>query len=496
MKISRIILGITALCIIHPMVLAQGKGSPGEKLKIYPAKANLEVGESLQFQAVYVDTADVEYDTTATWAVYPDSLGTIDTDGLFIAELPGECVVIGTLDTLSDWADVTIEMEEDEDDSTEYQYRHLVIVPRDTLVLLGEEVQFAAYYPDSADFPGTSVDTTLVWSLEGMPVGQINDSTGLFTSSATGFAVVHAQLDEWEGSALVVVIDPSADPTGIDTIIITRDKPSPKGGTEYTTMATLTEGELWTIGGLPHPLNVLNGGRVYFPVGALTEDIRIHIQLPGFTRTFADSVGFTHEGIIGGMEFQVFVNDTLVEPYTFGTPLIVGLVYKRGLISKMNIDPATLGLYFATISGDTVTFDTTGIGYTVADLCLNRIFSTVAHFSALAVAGEVGTAEPLGVAGTPLPSGLALHANYPNPFNPATTIRFNLPFATEARLVVYDLLGREIATLVQGQRPAGLQQVSWNGRDASGREVPSGVYISRLTMPGGQARTIKMLLLK
>jgi len=475
------------------MLLAQGYGSTVPALKISPGKVTLDVGDSRQFEAVYTDTAGVESDTTVTWSVSPDSLGTIDTTGLFVAGLPGECIVIANLDTLTDWTLVTIE-KADGGDTSGYEYQHLVILPRDTIVVLGGQVQFQAYYPsDSMSLPGAPVDTALTWSLTGMPIGNLSED-GLLTTTALGFGVVRAQLGEWEGSGFVVVTDPSSDTTGLDTITITRDSPSPHG---YTTMSVLTEGELWTIGGLPHPMNILNGGKVYFPVGSLSEDIRIHIQLPGFTRVDRDSVGFTHEGIIGGIGFQVFADDTLAEPYNFETPLIVGLVYKRGLLRNLGIDPATLGLYFATVEGDTVIFDTTGIGYTTVDLSLNRVFSSVVHFSSLAVVGEVGSAEPLATEPmrVMLPESYALYPNTPNPFNPTTSIRFALPRPADVSLIVYDLLGREVVRLVKGYNRAGLQQVVWNGRDAAGRGVPSGVYIARLVTPD-YSNSIKMLLLK
>jgi flagellar hook assembly protein FlgD len=79
-----------------------------------------------------------------------------------------------------------------------------------------------------------------------------------------------------------------------------------------------------------------------------------------------------------------------------------------------------------------------------------------------------------------VPDGLVLYANYPNPFNPSTTIRFDVPQSGLVNLTIYDLNGRRIATLVDENMAAGSHQVSWNGRDASGISVASGVYIYRL----------------
>ncbi|MFC1483700.1 T9SS type A sorting domain-containing protein [Candidatus Neomarinimicrobiota bacterium] len=102
----------------------------------------------------------------------------------------------------------------------------------------------------------------------------------------------------------------------------------------------------------------------------------------------------------------------------------------------------------------------------------------------------------LGVNGNGLiPEVYALHPNYPNPFNPSTTIRYDLPEAAEVMLVIYDLLGREIVQLVQDRMEAGYQQIIWNGRAANGRDVPSGIYIARMTT-SEYTKSMKMVLLK
>jgi hypothetical protein len=89
-----------------------------------------------------------------------------------------------------------------------------------------------------------------------------------------------------------------------------------------------------------------------------------------------------------------------------------------------------------------------------------------------------------------LPSEYALHQNYPNPFNPTTTIEFDLPFATRAHLVVYDVLGKVVARLLDEYRPAGHYRVRFA---ADG--IPSGVYFYKLTA-GEFSRVRKLMVLK
>ncbi len=93
------------------------------------------------------------------------------------------------------------------------------------------------------------------------------------------------------------------------------------------------------------------------------------------------------------------------------------------------------------------------------------------------------------------PQTFVLHQNYPNPFNPSTVIRFALPRAGLVRLAVYNILGRRIRTLVEGARPAGDYQVTWDSRDDSGNLVASGVYFYRLES-NGMTQTRKLTLMR
>ena len=89
-----------------------------------------------------------------------------------------------------------------------------------------------------------------------------------------------------------------------------------------------------------------------------------------------------------------------------------------------------------------------------------------------------------------IPSEFALHQNFPNPFNPSTAIKFQLPSESYVKLVVYSLLGQELAVLVDGKQSAGFKSVEF---DASG--LPSGVYLYRLSA-GSFTQVRKMLLVR
>lgn len=93
------------------------------------------------------------------------------------------------------------------------------------------------------------------------------------------------------------------------------------------------------------------------------------------------------------------------------------------------------------------------------------------------------------------PLVLRLYANQPNPFNPRTTIRFDLPAAGPVRLTIYDVAGRLIRVLVDGELSAGAHDAVWDGRDVGGRVMASGGYIGKLEAEG-KVETVRMGLVR
>jgi hypothetical protein len=79
-----------------------------------------------------------------------------------------------------------------------------------------------------------------------------------------------------------------------------------------------------------------------------------------------------------------------------------------------------------------------------------------------------------------VPGCYRLAQNYPNPFNPTTTIRYDLPFESKVKLQIFDLMGRLVATLVDGKQQAGFRMVRWDGHNKYGTDLASGVYFYRL----------------
>jgi len=93
------------------------------------------------------------------------------------------------------------------------------------------------------------------------------------------------------------------------------------------------------------------------------------------------------------------------------------------------------------------------------------------------------------------PEKFSLSQNYPNPFNPSTVISYQLPVISNVKLKVYDILGREVVTLVNEEKPAGSYEIQLNGNSGNVRNLTSGIYFYQLNV-GDYSETKKMILLK
>jgi hypothetical protein len=116
------------------------------------------------------------------------------------------------------------------------------------------------------------------------------------------------------------------------------------------------------------------------------------------------------------------------------------------------------------------------------------------HGNASEWSNEVTGQYPTDVPGATI-TQLRLYPSQPNPFNPMTRIRFDLPAAGQVRLSVYDLAGRLVRVLVEGEIPAGSHEAVWDGRDSTGRSAPSGSYLARL-VAGGKVEGVRLSLVR
>ena len=160
---------------------------------------------------------------------------------------------------------------------------------------------------------------------------------------------------------------------------------------------------------------------------------------------------------------------------------------------KLSGDGEQIGLYASDGSTvvDTLTFDAQ-----TADVSQGRnpdgseTWATLTTPTPGTTNGSVSVNEQIN-----LPSTIALEQNYPNPFNPSTTISYDLPKRSQVTLGIYDLLGKQIKTLVNQSQDAGNKIAIWDGTDDLGKQVSAGVYLYQI-QAGEFSQTRKMLLLK
>ena len=159
--------------------------------------------------------------------------------------------------------------------------------------------------------------------------------------------------------------------------------------------------------------------------------------------------------------------------------------------------------------------DTTGLSYPILyqdiaeeafrDIPGNNVtirFSVWAHdgIDSLKIGGEdrvlyVNRYEYLDVEDNTIPSDFALHGNYPNPFNPATQIRFDLPNKNDINIIIYNMLGQRVKVFSMPNTPAGTHTITWNATNQSGQPLSAGVYLYQM-ISEDFVQTRKMILLK
>jgi len=127
---------------------------------------------------------------------------------------------------------------------------------------------------------------------------------------------------------------------------------------------------------------------------------------------------------------------------------------------------------------------------------LNSIYPSGIEYATLSEVARVMSNPQTNISDKEIvPAKISLNQNFPNPFNPTTTISYDLPEQSMIKLTVFDIRGQEVTNLNNGIKQPGKYEVQWNGMDQAGNQVSTGVYFCRLET-GYFSQTIKMLYLK
>ncbi|HEX9935210.1 MAG TPA: FlgD immunoglobulin-like domain containing protein, partial [bacterium] len=183
--------------------------------------------------------------------------------------------------------------------------------------------------------------------------------------------------------------------------------------------------------------------------------------------------GFSGQGILS-CDFACYFDPTSVERFDVSTAVNAGLVVRHTEPGKRNVawfrtDPSrSIGPILRFIVKMKGIND--GFHIRLAKMYLNDVLIPDVHLDAR------------GVGSTRHPDGLALHPNFPNPFNASTVLSYAIGEASHVRLTIWNVRGEEVVTMVDAPQAAGEHRVVWNGRDRDGRDAPSGCYFYSLSI--------------
>lgn len=215
--------------------------------------------------------------------------------------------------------------------------------------------------------------------------------------------------------------------------------------------------------------NTVSGVNIY--VVPLPDSVSGYVSING-TVTSSN----THSGVSGALVYSADANGNIVG---------YGITDGSGSYTIAGMAPGTFNVFT-----DAVGYNSSG-SYS-SKPAYDASGNPMPSVTNLSITPET----PSAVKESPIqPTSYALEQNYPNPFNPTTQIAFSIPQNEHVTIIIYNILGQKIATLLDGNLSAGAHVMTWDARDAHGEILPSGVYFYKLSRSSFSA-VKKMLLLK
>ena len=184
------------------------------------------------------------------------------------------------------------------------------------------------------------------------------------------------------------------------------------------------------------------------------------------------------------------INTTLADTATFEAT--VSFQYTQALLDSAGITDETSLKLFRYASGDGIWVQLE----TAVNTATKTVSATTNSFSVWSLASVTPTGIDSDNMKESAPATFSLAHARPNPFNPSTTIAYEVPKQTHITLTVYNLLGQEVVRLVDQVQAAGRYEAVWNGTNITGAGVSSGIYLYRITSGSGYTETKRMTLLK
>lgn len=251
-------------------------------------------------------------------------------------------------------------------------------------------------------------------------------------------------------------------------IVTTQRDLAPSGSDPDIILYRSTDGGASFSSGIRVNQDALNNGKTqYFPTVHVSDDGFVNVLYYDDRNTTTDSTGvWLSRSSDGGVTWTDWpVSDHNFKPSPIGQ---LGQGYQGDNIGLSSTDDHLVPVWMDNSTGR------------------YQLWSSLIPYSTVGIEAESRS----------IFEDFLLSQNFPNPFNPTTTIAFTSSRAANLRLAVYDVAGRFIAELLNERKSAGYHQVVWNGKTDAGKQVGSGVYFYRLEVNGSLAGSRKMLLLK
>ena len=199
------------------------------------------------------------------------------------------------------------------------------------------------------------------------------------------------------------------------------------------------------------------------------------------------------DGSIAGLQASLTFDPSML---SIGEPQLVGRA--AGLTLQAQITDGTLRMIAYSTDGQVIPAGT-GAMVLIPVTVLNE--AAAVTLADVVLAGRQAQTIPVTIGTGTLkvstaPTAFSLQTSAPNPFNPSTTIAYEVPAPAHITLTVYNLLGQEVVRLVDEVRTPGRYRTVWHGTNAQGQAAASGVYLYRLTSSTGYNETKRMTLLK
>ena len=221
--------------------------------------------------------------------------------------------------------------------------------------------------------------------------------------------------------------------------------------------------------------------------------------------------GMTTFRVIAAMEVGALISETAagysVDNIAPGVPTgLMATVSETGIHLSWDVSPAEDFQYFGLEKSSTADFGEYEVIETADTSYLDEDYEIdVTVYYRLIAYDDGGNASERSVVvditvlwadlGIAIPDEFAIHQNYPNPFNPVTTLRYDLPEQGHVRITIYDMLGRDVKTLINGYQEPGYRSVIWDATNDYGKPVSAGMYLYQI-QAGEYMEVRKMVLVK